>query len=269
MIYQTIKGVRVPALGFGTYLIKGQDCVMSVADALAQGYRHVDTAQSYENEPEVGEGLRRSGVPREEVFLVSKLRPANYGRAEESARESLAALGSGHIDLMLLHWPKEPVAVSAALEGLAALQAEGLIRHVGVSNFPTRLVAAAQEVTDVFCNQVEYHPFLSQAKVLEQALELDLLVTAYRPLAKGLTHDEPVLQELAAKHDKTPEQITLRWLVQQPKMATIPKSASPARRAANIDIFDFELSDADMAAIFGLTRGQRLVNPENAPQWDV
>ena len=120
----------------------------------------------------------------------------------------------------------------------------------------------------IFCNQVEYHPFLAQARVLAQAEDLDLLITAYRPLAKGLTRDEPVLREVAAKYGKTTEQVTLRWLVQQPRVATIPKSADPERRRANLDLFDFELTAAEMTAVSGLARGQRLIDPENAPAWD-
>jgi len=269
MLYQTAQGVSVPALGFGTYLLHGDDCVTGVAHALALGYRHVDTAQGYDNESQVGEGVGRSGVARSELFLVSKLRPSNYARAEAATLESLAALGADYLDLMLLHWPRDPDLVRAALEGLTRLQEAGAVRHVGVSNFPSAMVAAASQVATIFCNQVEYHPFLSQARVLAQAAELDLLVTAYRPLAKGLIRNEPLLQELAAEHVKTPEQITLRWLVQQPRVTTIPKSASPDRRRANFDIFDFELTAADMTAISGLARGKRFVDPEGAPEWDA
>jgi len=268
MIFHTVKGERVPALGFGTYLLKGADCFEGVKHALQLGYRHVDTAQSYENEAEVGAGIAAAGVPRSDVFLVSKLRPSNYLHAEAATRESLRALGTDHVDLMLLHWPKDDASVKAALEALAKLQAEGAVRHVGVSNFPTAHVAAASEIVQLFCNQVEYHPFLAQTRVLEQAAELDLLITTYRPLAKGLTADEPLLQELAAKYDKTPQQVTLRWLVQQPRVATIPKSADKRRRAENIDIFDFELTADEVTAVTGLARGKRLVNPESAPEWD-
>lgn len=269
MIFHDVQGERVPALGFGTYLLKGDDCAEGVRHALELGYRHIDTAQSYENEAEVGEGLRRAGVPRSDIFLVTKLRPSNFARAEDATRASLTALGTDHVDLMLLHWPKDEASVAAALEALTRLLAEGAVRHVGVSNFPTQLVRAASLVTRLFCNQVEYHPFLAQARVLAQAAELDMLVTAYRPLAKGMLHDEPVLRDLGAKYGKTPEQVTLRWLVQQPRVATIPKSADPRRRKQNVDIFDFELSPAEMAAVAGLARGHRLVNPENAPEWDA
>lgn len=269
MIFHDVQGERVPALGFGTYLLKGDDCVEGVRHALELGYRHIDTAQSYENEAEVGQGLRLGGVPRSEVFLVTKLRPSNFARAEDATRASLAALGTDYVDLMLLHWPKDEASVAVAVEALARLQADGAVKHVGVSNFPTQLVRVASGLTRLFCNQVEYHPFLAQARVLAQAEELDMLVTAYRPLAKGMLQGEPVLRELGAKYGKTPEQVTLRWLVQQPRVATIPKSADPRRRAQNLDVFDFELAPTEMAAVAGLARGHRLVNPENAPEWDA
>jgi len=269
MTYANAQGTSVPALGFGTYRLQGAECVEGVTHALTLGYRHLDTAQSYENEAEVGKGIAASGVPRADVFLVSKLRPSNYDRAEEATLNSLAALGTEYLDLMLLHWPKDADTVSRALESLARLQREGAVRHVGVSNFPTALVAAANEVTRVFCNQVEYHPFLAQTKVLDQAERLDMIVTAYRPLAKGLLGAEPALREIGARHDKTPEQVTLRWLLQQPRVTTIPKSANPGRRAENWNVFDFELSDAEMAAVSRLARGQRLVGADGDVEWDA
>jgi len=269
MTHKTAQGTSVPALGFGTYRLLGAECAEGVAHALELGYRHVDTAQSYENEAEVGKGIAKSGVPRADVFLVSKLSPSNYGQAEKATLDSLEALGTDYLDLMLLHWPKDADSVSRALETLGRLQREGAVRHVGVSNFPTALVTAANEVTRVFCNQVEYHPFLAQTKVLNQAERLDLIVTAYRPLAEGLTGAQPVLREIGAKHGKTPEQVALRWLVQQPRVTTIPKSADPARRAANLNVFDFELSSAEMAAVSRLARGQRLVGADGEVEWDA
>ncbi len=271
MIFHEVQGESVPALGFGTYLLKGDECVEGVSDALALGYRHLDTAQSYDNEAEVGRALAASGVPRSEIFLVSKVRARNYarGRAADSVRESLEKLGTDYVDLMLLHWPSGDVPLEEPLEDLAALQEEGLVWHVGVSNFPSAMVARAQRVTRLFCNQVEYHPFLAQRRLLRQAEELDLLLTAYRPLAKGLLGDEPTLVELGRRYGKTPEQVALRWLVQQPRVATIPKSASHERRAANLDVFDFELTEDEMQRIHGLARGQRFVGADSGLEWDA
>lgn len=269
MLFHTVQSESVPALGFGTYLLKGAACVTGVRHALELGYRHIDTAQSYENEAQVGEGLAKANVARSEVFLVSKLRPSNFRRAEEATRESLAALATDYVDLMLLHWPAEADDVRFALDALHRLQEEGSVRWIGVSNFPTALVDAAARVAPIFCNQVEYHPYLAQEKVLAQAAELDLLVTAYRPLAKGKLMSEPVLLELGAKYGKSPQQVALRWLIQQPRVATIPKSADAGRRASNLDIFDFSLTADEMSSVSALERGLRLVDPEGAPQWDA
>lgn len=269
MIFHEIQGTRVPALGFGTYRLQGEECVAGVRGALALGYRHLDTAQSYDNEAEVGAAIAASGVARAEIFLVSKVRPSNYGRAAASVRESLDRLRTDYVDLMLLHWPSEEVPLEEPLGELAELQRQGAVRQVGVSNFPTGWVTRANAVTRIFCNQVEYHPFLAQRRLLEQAEELDLLLTAYRPLAKGLLGGEPLLRELGEKYGKSPEQVTLRWLVQQPRVATIPKSSDAGRRAANLDVFDFELTPEEMSAVHALARGQRFVDPENGPAWDA
>lgn len=271
VIEHEIQGMRVPALGFGTYRLKGAACVEGVTDALEIGYRHIDTAQSYENEAEVGRAIVAAGVPRDEIFLVSKVRARNYGRTRtrESVLESLERLATERVDLMLMHWPTGEGPLMETLEALAELQDEGLVTHVGVSNFPSGLVSRASEVTRIFCNQVEYHPFLAQGRLLEQAEELDLLLTAYRPLAEGLVGDSPLLRRLGEKHGKTPEQVALRWLVQQPRVATIPKSASPERRRANFDIFDFELTEDEVAAVHALASGKRFVGEGSDVEWDA
>lgn len=270
MIHHLIQGEPIPALGFGTYRTHGDDSVRSVTDALALGYRHIDTAQSYENEEQVGAGIAASGVLRNEIFLVSKVRPSNYprGRAGSSVKESLRRLGTEYVDLMLLHWPNDDVPLEESLGELAELQSAGVIRHVGVSNFPPSWVRRANDITRIFCNQVEYHPYLSQEGLLEQAEELDILITAYRPFANGKVLTDALLVDIGAKHGKSPAQVTLRWLVQQPRVATIPKSASHERRTENLDIFDFELSGEEMAAIHALAHDHRIVGPDNEIDWE-
>lgn len=270
MLERIVQGVRVPALGFGTFRLKGASCRESVADALRIGYRHLDTAQGYENEAEVGAGIRDASVPREQIFLVSKVRPSNFARgvARRSTLESLRALGSDYVDLMLLHWPWQAVPLEEPLLDLADLQREGAVRHIGVSNFPPSWLERANRITRIFCNQVEYHPLLSQRRLLDLAEQHDLLLTAYRPLAGGKLPGEAVLRELAEHHGKSPEQVTLRWLVQQERVAAIPKSADASRRAQNFDIWDFELSSEEMARIHMLDRGERQVNPDHAPDWE-
>ena len=270
LIHHTIQGTAVPALGFGTFRLPGDDCREGVEHALGIGYRHIDTAQGYHNEEFVGEGLRRAGVPREDIFLVSKVSPDNFAGdgAATSTLESLRKLGTDYVDLMLLHWPNPEVPLEEPLTALARLQREGAVRHIGVSNFPPSLVEQAGAVTELFCNQVEYHPYLSQTRLLEQAQRHDLLLTAYCPIARGKVLDDPVLRDIGARHGKTPAQVTLRWLAQQERVAAIPKSAHAQRRMDNFDIFDFELSDDEMKAVFALDREQRLVDPAGGPDWE-
>lgn len=270
MIHHEIQGTRVPALGFGTFRLQGDACRDAVEHALAIGYRHIDTAQGYDNEEEVGRALAASAVPRDELFLVTKVRPSNF-RADDaihSSKESLRKLGVDYVDLLLLHWPEPKVPIEETLGALRVLQDEGRVRRIGVSNFPPSLVARANSTQRIFANQVEYHPFLHQRKLRAQAEELDLLLTAYSPIAKGAVMDEPVLQEIGAAHGKTPVQVTLRWLVQQDRVAAIPKAATAKHRESNFDVFDFDLSPEEMTRIHDLEREERLVDPAGGPVWE-
>lgn len=270
MIHRDIQGTRVPALGFGTWQLEGDACREGVEHALAIGYRHVDTAQGYHNEEEVGAAIAAARVPRDEVFLVTKLRPDRFrfDDAIAGTRDSLRRLGTDYLDLLLLHWPKPDVPVEETLEALGTLQDEGAVRHLGVSNFTPELVTRAHEARRIFANQVEYHPYLHQRKLLAQARELDLLLTAYSPIAQGEVLDDPVLREIGAAHGKSSAQVTLRWLLQQPQVAAIPKAATKEHREANLDVFDFELSDEEMARIHGREREHRLTDGDHAPAWD-
>lgn len=270
MIDVMVQQTRVPALGYGTWLLNDRECLEGVEHALALGYRHVDTAQGYDNEEQVGEALVRSGVPREEIFLTTKVRPSNFHHEAvlRSSRESLKKLRTDYVDLLLLHWPNPEVPLAATLEALRTLQDEGATRHIGVSNFPPSLVDEARQHAEIFCNQVEYHPYLSQEKLLAQARASDYLLTAYCPIARGKVLADPALQEIGARHGKSPVQVTLRWLIQQDNVAAIPKAASREHRVSNIEIFDFELSDEEMARIFSLGGEARLVNPDDGPDWE-
>jgi len=262
MIHRQIRGARVPALGLGTWELRGDGCVRAVDHALALGYRHLDTAQGYVNEAEVGAGLRRSGVPRDEVFLTTKVRPRSFGHADllRSTEASLAALEVDAVDLLLLHWPNPEVPLEETLGALHEARERGLTRHVGVSNFPPSLLRRAVAAGPTLTDQVEYHPFLSQTTLLELADDFDLLITAYSPVARGKVLHDPTLIAIGDGHGKTPAQVALRWLVQQPRVVAIPKAASPVNQAANLDIFDFELSTEEMAAIARLDRGERVVD---------
>ena len=256
MEHQTIKGEKVPALGLGTWRLSGEECRRVVERALALGYRHIDTAQMYRNEDEVGKGMQSSGVNREEVFLTTKVWPSDfsYKRIIETTRESLKRLRTDRVDLLLMHWPSQGVPLEETLSAMRELQEEGSVRHIGVSNFPPSMVEDATLHAEIFCNQVEYHPYQAQDDLLEQAKEMDYLLTAYRPLSKGTILNDETLQEIAEAHGKTPAQVALRWLIQQEKVAAIPKATSEDHLKSNLDVFDFELSEEEMERIFGLSR---------------
>ena len=255
MEHQTIKGEKVPTLGLGTWRLSGEECRRTVERALALGYRHIDTAQMYRNEDEVGKGMQRSAVNREEDFLTTKVWPSDfsYGRVIETTRGSLKRLRTDRVDLLLMHWPSRGVPLEETLGAMRELQEEGSVRHIGVSNFPPSMVEDAARHAGIFCNQVEYHPHEAQDELLEQAREMDYLLTAYRPLSKGAILNDETLQEIGDAHGKTPAQVALRWLIQQEKVAAIPKAASEDHLRSNFDVFDFKLSREEMERISGLS----------------
>ena len=244
--------------------------MVGVQHALTIGYRHLDTAQGYDNEAEVGRGIKASGLARDEIFVTTKVKPENFAHDKvlSSTQESLQKLGTDYVDLLLLHWPNPDVDLEETFAGLLELHDAGHAKHLGVSNFPPRMVEEAMQYGPVFCNQVEYHPYLSQDKLLAQAERADYLLTAYSPLAQGKVLDDPIIEAIGVRQDKSVAQVVLRWLLQQEKVAAIPKAASIEHREANFDVFDFELSDDEMKAIFDLGRGERLVDPEDGPDWE-
>jgi diketogulonate reductase-like aldo/keto reductase len=256
MEYRTIKGEEVPSLGLGTYRLIGEECTKAVERALTLGYRHIDTAQMYDNEAEVGQGIENSEVDREEVFLTTKVWPSDFShdRVIGTTRESLRKLGTDYVDLLLMHWPSEKVPLEETLGAMGELQEEGSVRHIGVSNFPASMVEEATRHAEIFCNQVEYHPYRNQDDLLKQAKELDYLLTAYQPIARGEILNDTTLEEIGQAHDKSPTQVALRWLIQQEKVAAIPKARSEDHLKSNLDVFDFELSDEEMRRIFELSR---------------
>lgn len=271
MIHLTIQGQRVPALGLGTWQLRGDDCREAVRDALELGYRHIDTAQGYDNEEEVGRGLQDAGVAREEVFLVTKVRPSLFARDKllASAEESLRKLRVDYLDLLLLHWPNPEVPLEETLNAMRRLQESGSVHHVGVSNFPPGLTKEASTHVALFANQVEYHPFLGQEQLLEMVREQDFMLTAYSPLAQGLVHGDETLRDIGRSYGKSPAQVALRWLLEQEGVAAIPKAAKAEHRRGNLEVFDFALSDEDKARIDALPKDQRLVDPDGAPDWQL
>src|SRR5215212_4239913 len=253
---QTIKGEKVPSLGLGTYRLTGDVCERTVERALAMGYRHVDTAQMYGNEAEVGRGIEDAGVNRGEIFLATKVWPNDFAhdRVVRKTRESLKKLRTGYVDLLLMHWPGDGVPLGETLGAMRELQEEGSVLHIGVSNFSPSLVEDATEHAEIFCNQVQYHPYRNQDALLDQSQKMDYLLTAYTPLSRGGVQDDATLKEIGEAHGKTATQVALRWLVQQEKVSAIPKATGEEHLGENLDVFDFELSEEEMDRIFSLRR---------------
>ncbi|MDI4666724.1 aldo/keto reductase [Xanthobacter autotrophicus] len=270
----TANGAQIPALGFGTFRVSAADTARMVPAALKLGFRHIDTAQIYGNEAEVGEGIAASGVKRGDIFLTTKVWVTNYARDAflASVDESLKKLKTDYVDLLLLHWPNPAVPLAEQIGALNAVRAAGKVRHMGVSNFNTALMAEAVALSDapLVTNQIEFHPFIDQSKVISAARAAGLSITAYYAMADGKVFAEPVLKEIAAAHGRTVAQVVLRWVVQQEDFIALSKTVSEARAAENAAIFDFALTDAEMAAISALARPDgRIVSPEGlAPAWD-
>jgi 2,5-diketo-D-gluconate reductase B len=270
------NGAKIPAIGLGTMTLKDAVCVEAVKAALRLGYRHIDTAERYGNETEVGEGLhqglRAAGLAREDVFVTTKVYQDKLAAAdfERSFDDSLKKLKLPWVDLLLIHWPNPKVPLAETIGVLCKAKREGRAKHVGVANFTTALLAEATKLASepLVTNQIEVHPFLDQSKVLAACRQHGLSVTAYCPLARGKVPGNEVIERLAKAHGKSSSQIALRYLVQQ-GIIPIPRTATPDHLAANLAVFDFALSDGEMAELGKLKRSDgRVVNPPHAPQWD-
>jgi 2,5-diketo-D-gluconate reductase B len=268
----TTRGLRMPKLGLGTFRMKDEQCREAVERALSLGYRHIDTAEMYGNEAEVGAAIAGARLPRDDIHLTTKvwwdhLTPAGIRQALEA---SLTRLQTDHVDLYLIHWPAPDMDLGAALMTLVRLQEQGLARAIGVSNFPVALLRRAVEEigAPIAVNQIEYHVLLGQGAVLDYARAHDVAVTAYCPIAQGKLADHEELTVIARKHGATPVQVALKWLLDQPGVAAIPKAARRESQIANLEAMKLVLDDADRAAIALLPKTQRMVNPGFAPAWD-
>lgn len=267
------NGARIPALGLGTWQLRGATCRDMVRDALDHGYTHVDTAIMYENETQVGEGIAASSRSRDDVFLTTKVWPddAGDGDLQRALEGSLARLGTDRVDLVLVHWPSKSIPFAETARALDDVVARGMAVNVGVSNFTVAQVeeAVRECPRPLACNQVEHHPYLDQRRVRRVMDAHGLALVGYCPLFRGgPLFAEPAVQAAAEAHGRSPAQIVLRWHVQSGCVA-IPKTATPSRMRENIDVFDFALSDDEMAAITGLTaRNERLCDYAFSPQWD-
>jgi 2,5-diketo-D-gluconate reductase B len=272
MQFVEANGAKIPAIGLGTWELRGRTCARLVEQALKLGYRHIDTAQAYENEREVGEGLRASGIRRDDVFVTTKIWTTHFAPndLERSTKESLAKLHLSEVDLLLLHWPNPRVPLAETLGALAHVRKLGMCRHIGVSNFTVALIEEAVAVCPepLACDQVEYHPYLDQTKVLDACTRHGMAVVAYSPVAKGRIKNDQALVRIGQTHGKTAAQVCLRWLVQR-NVAAIPRTSKIERLSENIDIFDFALSDEEMREISGMGSAEvRLTDFGFAPKWD-
>jgi 2,5-diketo-D-gluconate reductase B len=268
------NGALIPAIGLGTGGL-GEDCAPIVAAALAAGYRHIDTARKYGSERGVGEAIRAARVPREELFLTTKVSHENLhaGDFERSTQASLAALGLDHVDLLLVHWPAPDMPLPETMGALAEMKRRGLTRQIGVANFNIALLDEAIRLCPepLAVLQAEYHPYLDQSKLLAACRRHGLVFVAYCPLARGRLIGDPVIAEIARRKGRTAAQVALCWLVQQEGVAAIPRSSSPARVAENIDILNLALTNDEMKRIAALARRDgRVVNPPGrVSAWDV
>jgi len=266
-----IRDCEIPAIGLGTHNLKGQACTETVREAIDLGYRHIDTAQAYENEAAVGIGMKESGIKRHELFLTDKIWWDNL-RAEEvltSFENSLDRLQTDYVDLLLIHWPSpEKTPLKETIGALHQLKLDRKARWIGVSNFTPDLLKEALTLNDIMANQVEYHAFLNQDKLLETAQDFSMFLIAYSPLMQGHVTDETALNNLGSKYGKSATQIALRWLIQQKNVIAIPKASTHDHLISNMDVFDFELEISEMEAVHELSkRNKRLVDPAFAPNW--
>ncbi len=269
-----VQGKEIPRIGLGTWQMKGITCVDAIKTALDIGYRYIDTAQIYENEADVGEALSTTTIPRSDVFLTTKIWMDNVGpdSAQKSVETSLKKLKTDYVDLLLLHWPVEDVPLDQQIKALQAIQKSGMTKMIGVSNYTVDLMKQVVESlgAGIVTNQVEYHPYLSQAPVLDFIRDHEMFLTAYCPLARGRIRTEPLLSEIGNKYNKSTGQITLRWLIQQKQVVAIPKAANPLHIEENFNIFDFSLTSEEMSRISALAKPDgRIVNPDWAPHWDT
>jgi len=267
----TTKHMAMPAIGLGTWPMKGAECEAAIATALTMGYRHIDTAEMYGNEVEVGRALAATRVPRADIFLTSKgwWDKPDGPSLRAACEASLERLRTPYLDLYLIHWPSPQLDLASAMEGLARIQADGLARAVGVANFPPGMLRAALalSITPLACNQVEHHPLLPQGPLLEICAANDMVLTSYSPLGRGEVPAHPAFAPIAARLGRTPAQVVLAWALAQGEVAVIPKAAGAARQAENLGAADITLTAEDLATIDAIHDRRRFVNPSFAPDW--
>lgn len=273
---RTAGQANIPVLGLGTWQSTGQDCIDIVSKALQMGYEHIDTAQAYNNEQQVGEGIKQSGVARDKFFLTTKIFPDDMKFEPEklmaAAKRSLENLDTDYVDLLLLHWPDDRVPLSETMPALCELQKQGLTRHIGVSNFNIANIIEAKKYADVpiVVNQVEFHPFIKQNSLQTFLNNHHILLEAYSPLARGDVFDNDTIKQTADKHNITPAQVSLAWILSDKDRIAIPKTSNPDHLQGNLDAIKVELSADEIKKIATLARsdGRKIEHPDYSPRWD-
>lgn len=267
------QGIELPRLGFGTFRMPGGGCQPVVESALELGYRHLDTAEMYQNEEAVGAAIAASGLVRNQLHLTTKvwhenLQPESIRRALDT---SLAKLGVDYVDLYMVHWPSRDMDLGAVMETMQGFLKDGTVRSVGVCNFNmTMLRTAIEEIgAPIACHQIEYHAFLDQSKMLSYLREKGIPLVAYAPLAQGRAASDPVLQAIGVKHGVTAAQVALAWLLEQDGVAVIPKAQRRESQKSNLDALTVKLDDDDRRTIAVLPKNHRFVTPPFAPEWDA
>ncbi len=266
------QGISLPRLGLGTFRLQGDACRAAVESALSLGYRHIDTAAMYGNEEAVGAAIAASAITRTGLHVTTKvwhdqLAPDAIRRANDT---SLKKLGLDHVDLYLVHWPSPAMNLPAVFDTLMKLREEGRTRAIGVCNFTLPLLRESIDNigAPIACNQIEYHALLDQTPIRNYLAGKSIPVVAYAPLAQGRLAETPELVAIAKKHDATPAQVALKWLLDQDGVAAIPKAQRPASQQSNLDALKLKLDDDDRRVIAALPKTQRFVNPGFAPAWD-
>lgn len=263
----------MPRIGLGTWQLEGDGAIAAVNAALEAGYEHIDTASRYENEAAIGRAVAASGVPRSKIFLTSKVwwNDLQPQKLRDSIARSIDALGSGYLDLALIHWPNPAVPLQETLDALAEAKARGHVKRIGVSNFPSVLLERALEVSaePIAALQCEYHPYIDQTRLLDLCDRNDIAFIAYAPFGSGGVLADPVITRIAQTHSTTPGDVVLQWLMQQ-GVCAVPRSSNPQRIAANLRRDTFSLSSAEMEKVASLRRPDgRIFSPEWAPRWDT
>lgn len=264
---------QLPPIGLGTMRRSGDACTTLVEAALSLGYRHLDTARRYGNEAEVGAGVRRSSVPRDQIIVTSKLGLDENlpTRVRPAVEDSLRTLGLDHLDLLLVHWPSLDIPLAETLGAMEALRVEGKVRGIGVANVPGWMLDELPDPmsSPLVTDQVEYHLHLPQHEVARACRDRGMVLTAYCPLGRGgRLLEEPLLRTIAADHGWTPAQVALRWVIQQAGVCAIPGTGDPEHLADNLAVSELLLTDEEMRLLDTLADGDRVVDPPHAPPWD-